>query len=45
MFRKHAATQEQGVFIALAETISPDVLQQVGVRLSKWSERASVLAA
>lgn len=45
MFRKHAATQEQGVFIALAETINPDVLEQVGARLSKWSERASVLAA
>ncbi|MEO8549990.1 MAG: hypothetical protein ABI678_08450 [Kofleriaceae bacterium] len=45
MFREHAATQEQGVFIALAETINPDVLEQVGVRLSKWSERASVLAA
>jgi hypothetical protein len=45
MFRKHAATQEQGMFVALAETISPDVLEQVGARLSKWSARASVLAA
>ena len=45
MFRKHAATQEQGMFVALAETIAPDVLEDVGARLSKWSSRASILAA
>lgn len=45
LFREHAATQEQGMFVALAETIDPDVLEQVGVRLSKWSHDATVLAA
>lgn len=41
----HAAEQEYTIFIALAETLQPDVLEDIGLQLGAWSEQSRCLAA
>jgi hypothetical protein len=41
----HAGSQEQAIFIPLAETITPHVLEDIGTQLGTWSEQSRCLAA
>lgn len=41
----HAATQEHQIFIALAETLAPAVLTDLGTQLGTWSEQSRCVAA
>jgi hemerythrin-like domain-containing protein len=45
IFARHVRWQEDVVFVTLAETISPDVLERIGAQLAKWSETSFVIAA
>jgi hemerythrin-like domain-containing protein len=45
IFARHVRWQEDVVFVTLAETISPDVLERIGAQLAKWSETSHVIAA
>jgi hypothetical protein len=45
IFARHVRWQEDVVFVTLAETISPDVLQRIGAKLATWSESSFVVAA
>jgi hemerythrin-like domain-containing protein len=45
IFARHVRWQEDVVFVMLAETVSPDVLERIGTRLAKWSETSFVVAA
>ena len=45
IFARHVRWQEDVVFVMLAETISPDVLERIGTQLAKWSETSFVVAA
>jgi hemerythrin-like domain-containing protein len=45
MFARHIRWQEDVVFVTLAETVSPGVLERIGEQLARWSETSSVLAA
>ena len=41
----HATAQEHAIFISLAETLPPGVLEDIGLQLGAWSERSRCLAA
>lgn len=41
----HSRSQEQAIFISLAETITPHVLEDIGTQLGMWSEQSSCIAA
>lgn len=41
----HSGSQEQTIFIPLAETIMPHVLKDIGMQLGTWSEQSRCLAA
>lgn len=41
----HATTQEHTMFIALAETLEPSVLADIGTQLGAWSAQSRCLAA
>lgn len=41
----HAASQEEAVFISLAEIVTPDVLEDIGSQLGARSEQSRCLAA
>ncbi len=41
----HATSQEEAVFISLAEIVTPDVLGSIGLQLGTWSEQSRCLAA
>lgn len=45
IFARHVRWQEDVVYVSLAETISPDVLERIGAQLAKWSEASLVVAA
>jgi hypothetical protein len=45
IFARHVRWQEDVVYVTLAETISPDVLERIGAQLAKWSESSLVVAA
>ena len=41
----HSGAQEQVIFISLAETLTPHVLEGIGMQLATWSEQSRCLAA
>jgi hypothetical protein len=41
----HATSQEHAIFISLAETVTPHVLEDIGLQLGAWSEQSRCLAA
>ncbi|MEO8840275.1 MAG: hypothetical protein ABI591_08910 [Kofleriaceae bacterium] len=45
VFARHRRWQEEVVFVTLAETISPTVLERIGSQLARWSETSHVIAA
>jgi hypothetical protein len=42
---EHTGSQEEAMFIALAETVTPRVLEDIGMQLGAWSEQSRCLAA
>ncbi len=44
-FSRHVRWQEDVVYVTLAETVSPSVLERIGAQLAKWSEQSLVIAA
>ncbi len=45
LMSKHSSWQESVLYVMLAETVSPEVLQLVGDVLADWAEKSSCLAA
>ncbi len=43
VFQTHATSQDDGTFMALADTISPEMLEQLGTRLGELAQGASVI--
>jgi hypothetical protein len=44
-WRRHSLTQEHAVFIPLAESVTPAVLERIGTQLGEWSAQSRCLAA
>lgn len=45
LWTSHATAQEHTMFIALAETLEPSVLADIGLQLGAWSAQSRCLAA